>query len=249
MELSYAHAMSVQQDLIQPTTHLLYRHHGGGERPDVDQTGICCFCRTEGPCVDLDTAVNHTYFSDYDLMDTETGLVCIPCAYCLDTRTLKQGHWIAHVDGLLLPSTGDLLDAFRSIRAGDYEAPLAIHVTSSPIRSSHAYLWTPTNATTSPLSIAFDRERVRISDWDAFEQLLVAVEDLRLNGFTFDEIRSDEPRVGNLRTIGRDAYQDRTQLIDPARRTPRLDLALTLSRGADDQPRTDISDDHEPLHA
>jgi hypothetical protein len=191
--------------------------------------------------------VSQQYFSDDPLMQAKTDHVCAACAYCMDTRTLKQGHWVAHTDGLIQPSTGDLLEVFRDLRAGKFDTPLAVHVTSSPIRSSHAYLWTPVNVTTSPLTVAYDRQRVRLGDWQAFEGLLTAIEDLRLHGFTFDELRSGEPRVRNLREIGRDAYQNRDVVLDPHRRTSRLELALTLSRGADDQPRTDFTEPHDPL--
>jgi hypothetical protein len=191
--------------------------------------------------------VSQKYFSDDPLMQSATDHVCEACAYCMNTRTLKQGHWVAHADGCLQPSTGDLLDVFRDLRSDNFDTPLAVHVTSSPIRSSHAYLWTPVNATVKPLTIAYDRQRVRISDWKRFAELLLAIEDLRLHGFTFDELRSGEPRVSNLREIGREAYQHRDEVLAPHRRTARLELALTLSRGADDQPRTGLNEPHSLL--
>jgi len=227
-------------------THLLHRHHGSGEASYEDH-GTCCFCLHEGRGAPVEDAVSQKYFSDDPLMQSETGHVCAACAYCMDTRTLKQGHWLAHADGVQQPSTGDLLDVFRDLRDGEYDTPLAVHVTSSPIRSSHAYLWTPVNVTASPLAVAYDRQTVRIADWDRFAELLRAIEDLRLHGFTFDELRSGEPRVRNLREIGRKSYQDCADVIEPYRRTPRMELALTLSRSDDDQPRTDLTDDYNPL--
>ena len=231
---------------VQAATHLLHRHHAdGGEWREAD--GTCCFCLHEGPGASVDEVVSQKYFSDDPLMQSDTGHVCEACAYCMNTRTLKQGHWIAHADGCLQPSTGDLLSVFRDLRDGNFDTPLAVHVTSSPIRSSHAYLWTPVNETARPLTVAYDRQTVRISDWGRFAALLTAIEDLRLHGFTFDELRSGEPRVSNLRKIGRGAYQDRDEMIAPHRRTARLELALTLSRAADDQPRTAFDDPHNPL--
>lgn len=239
--------MGIQQETdAQAATHLLYCHHGNREA-SYENDGTCCFCLHEGPGAPVDEVVSQKYFSDDPLMQSETGHVCAACAYCMNTRTLKQGHWIAHANGVQQPSTGDLLDVFRDLRAGKYDTPLAAHVTSSPIRSSHAYLWTPVNATLSPLTVAYDRQSVRITDWNRFAELVRAIEDLRLHGFTFDELRSGEPRVRNLREIGRKSYQDRADVIDPYRRTPRLELALTLSRGADDQPRTDLDEPHDPL--
>lgn len=231
---------------VQAATHLLHRHHNDGET-SYENDGTCCFCLHEGVGAPVDDVVSQKYFSDDPLMQSATGHVCAACAYCMNTRTLKQGHWLAHDDGAQQPSTGDLLDVFRDLRAGEYDTPLAVHVTSSPIRSSHAYLWTPVNATPSPVTVAYDRQSVRIADWNRFAELVRAIEDLRLHGFTFDELRSGEPRVRNLREIGRESYQDCADVIDPHRRTPRLELALTLSRGGDDQPRTDLAEPHDPL--
>ena len=227
-------------------THLLERHHADSNEWD-EAEGVCCFCLQQSLGTPADDAVSKKYFSDYDMMDADTGHVCAACAYCMNTRTLKQGHWIAHADGVEQPSTGDLLDTFRDLRAGAYDTPLAIHVTSSPIRSSHAYLWTPTNETATPLSIAFDRQTVRVDNWQEFAGLVAAIEDLRLCGFTFDEIRSGEPRVRNLREVGYDQYQECDTVIEPHRRTARLELALTLSRGRDDQPRSELTAEHDPL--
>lgn len=229
-------------------THLIYQHHAAADEAEwAVETGTCCFCLHDGPGAPAADVASQKYFSDDPLMQAETGHVCEACAYCMNTRTLKQGHWLVHADGLRLPSTGDLLDVFRELRAGEYETPLAVHVTSSPIRSSHAYLWTPVNVTRSPFTIAFDRQTVRIADWDVFAGLLTAIEDLRLHGFTFDEIRHGEPRVRNLREVGRTTYLACDGTIDPHRRTARLELALTLSRSADDQPRNTLTDDHDPL--
>lgn len=231
---------------VQAATHLLHQHHANGDEW-CDEEGRCCFCLQNGPGASVAEAVNQKYFSDDPLMQSATGHICEACAYCMNTRTLKQGHWVAHAGGCLQPSTGDLLDVFRDLRHGNFDTPLAVHVTSSPIRSSHAYIWTPVNATSKPLTVAFDRQTVRIANWERFAELVTAIEDLRVHGFTFDELRSGEPRVGNLQKIGREDYQDRDEVLTPHRRTARLELALTLSRGADDQPRTDLDEPHNPL--
>lgn len=213
-----------------------------------EQSGICCFCGVESPGLAVEQATSAKYFSDDPLQDVPSSdHVCQWCTYAMDQRQFKQGHWIAHSDGVETPSTGDLLSAFRGLRSEEYDAPIAVYVTSSPIRSSHSYLWTPVNATARPLTIAFDRQYVRIEDWTVFEPLLTAVEDLRLHGFTFDEIRSGEPRTQHVASIGVGAYRARDRRIDPHRRTARLELALTLSRSGDDQPREELINDHNPL--
>lgn len=229
------------------TTHLLAKTETIPEEYQ-DQTGTCCFCGATASGQHVDDATSKKYFSDDPLLENPgSEHVCQSCAWTMDQRTFKQGHWIVHDDGVETPSTGDLLEHFRALRDGEYDPPLAIHVTSSPIRSSHSYLWTPMNVTDRPLTVAYDREHVRITDWDSFAKLLTAIEDLRLCGFTFDEIRSGEPRTNNVAEIGVQAYRERDQQLDPHRRTARLELALTLSRSSDDQPRTDFETGHNPL--
>jgi len=229
-------------------THCLARAHDDADFSQYrNREGECCVCGDAGLGVHVDEGTSAEYFSDDPLLALPTSNhVCYRCAWVMDRRSYKQGHWIAHAGGVESPSTGDLLDAFRALCADEYDPPLAVHVTSSPIRSSHAYLWTPVNSWSRPLTVAYDRQQVRIEDWREFEMLLAAIEDLRLHGFTFDEIRSGEPRVLNVDKIGIDAYRDQWDIIAPHRRTAGLDLALTLSRSADDQPRTDLTD-HNPL--
>lgn len=228
-------------------THLLHEHHSGDPPPDTER-GRCCFCADSAPGCSTEESTSEKYFSDDDLLSAPgSDHVCYRCAYCMDQRSLKQGHWLAHEEGVEQPSTGDLLHVFRRLRDRTYRPPLAVHVTSSPIRSSHAYLWTPVNLTERPLTVAFDRENVRIEDWSRFGRLVGSIEDLRLHGFTFDEIRSGEPRVASLKSIGRSRYSDREAVIEPVRRSARLELALTLSRSDDDQPRTELTDSHDPL--
>lgn len=224
-------------------THLLYRNHADEQgRSDVEEDdGMCCFCGHHGPGLPASEAISHKYFSDYDLMQTDTGHVCAACAYCMNQRSLKNGHWIAaanRYDGI---STGDLPEYFEKLRDGAYEPPVAVHLTSSPIQSFHAYLWTPVQERTAPIVLDFDRETVRF-EWDEFDVLLAAVEDFRWHGFTLDEIRSGEPRVQNLDRIGIERYQRVDAVIDPHRRSPLLEVAITLSQSASDQGRGDLPD-------
>lgn len=224
-------------------THLIYRHHAGQEaREGVERDdGTCCFCGHHGPGHPASEAISHTYFSDYDLMQADTGHVCAACAYCMSQRSLKNGHWIAASNRYDSISTGDLPEYFEQLRDGAYEPPVAVHLTSSPIQSFHAYLWTPVQERTEPVVLDFDRETVRF-EWDEFDTLLAAVEDCRWHGFTLDEVRSGEPRVQNLDSIGIESYQRVDAVIDPHRRSPLLEVAITLSRSASDQDRGDLPD-------
>lgn len=224
-----------QEPAAKIATHLIHRHHADGEDDYADQEGTCCFCGVQGPGVSVDDAVSHKYFSDYALMATDTGHVCESCAYCMNTRELKQGHWIVSSDTYESVSTGDLFDLFRDIRDGKHDPPIAVHISENPIRSEHAYLWTPATHRTDPLTASYSRQTARF-EWDTFDQLLDAVEELRRHGFRGDDIRSGEPRVRDLESVGADRYRELDRIIDPHRRTPLLDIVWTVSRSKDDQP-------------
>lgn len=229
-------------------THLIYRHHAeevAGDEFEGDD-GTCCFCAHEGPGLPTTDAISHKYFSDYDLMQTDSGHVCAACAYCMNQRSLKNGHWIAAANRYDSISTGDLPEHFQQLRDGAYESPLAVHLTSSPIQSFHSYLWTPLNHSHAPLVLDFDREAARLS-WPDYDDLLEAVEDLRWHGFTLKEIRSGEPRLSNLQSVGRRQWAAVNEVIDPYRRTPELEAVITLSRAADDQDRNETTDGNTKL--
>lgn len=227
---------SPSEDPTPSATHLLYRQHAdGGDRDDVSgECRTCCFCGHDGPGVSADDAINHDYFSDYNLMRADTGDVCAACAYCMGQRSLKQGHWVASDDQYESVSTGDLPELFQQIRAGEYSTPLAVHVSENPIRSEHAYLWTPVVYSTDPLTVTYGKQTVSI-DWHEFDTLLAAVEELRWHGFRGADIRSGEPRVRNLESVGKDRYRKLNHILDPYRGTAFLDVVWTLSRGKDDQ--------------
>lgn len=217
-------------------TQLIYRHHA--DKTDHDgvenEVGCCCFCGHDGPGTSSQDAISHKYFSDYDLMESDTGQVCAACAYCMNQRSLKNGHWIAATNRYDKISTGDLPEHFEMLRDGAYEPPLAVHLTSSPIQSFHSYLWTPVQHSTAPVVLDYDRETVRF-EWETFNRLLTAVEACRWHGFTLDEIRHGEPRLTNLEAMGRDRYAIANTIIDPHRTTALLETVITVSLSADDQ--------------
>jgi len=224
-------------------THLLAQNHEGC---DLDQyserEGICYFCGHIGPGMPADEVISQDYFSDHDLRTTpDSNHVCAFCAYCMDHRGLKQGHWIASDDEHQGISTGDLLEEFRRLERGEYEPPLAVHVSENPIRSEHAYLWTPVVFSADPMLLTYARESV-LFEWSEFNQLLDAVEELRWHGFRGDDIRSGEPRVRDLDSIGSERYWTLNERIDPHRSTALLEVIWTVSRSRDDQPNPPESD-------
>ncbi len=218
-------------------THLIASNHADdGDLDDyAESRGTCCFCGDERVGIGVDDAVSHKYFSDYPLMWADTGHVCQFCAYCMNNRGLKQGHWIATPTEHRSVSTGDLLDTFDSIREGQLDTPIAVHVSENPIRSEHAYIWTPVSEGAEPLQLSYARETLELR-WSTFDDVFEAIEELRWHGFRGDDIRSGEPRVDDLASVGRDRYRELEAAIKPHRGTPLLEVAWTLSRAQDDQP-------------
>lgn len=229
-------------------THLIADQHASSGDLDEwkQEVGACCFCGVEEEGVLASDAISREYFSDDPLMQAHTGHLCFACAYCMNQRELKNGHWIAASNRYERISTSDLPDHFDQLQAGDYEPPVAVHLTASPIRSSHAYLWTPVREATDPLGLDFDRETVTIR-WGELDRLVRAVEDCRWNGFTFTEIRSGEPRVSHLEEMGVESYRRAEGVIEPHRRTAALEVALTLSKSADNQSRPRTNDGNATL--
>lgn len=218
-------------------THYLALNHDGGTLDEYRESdGLCYFCSHNGPGLAASEVISEDYFSDYPLRENpESDHVCAFCAYCMDHRGLKQGHWIVTADEYRSVSTGDLLELFQDIQSGEYEPPIALHVSENPIRSEHAYLWTPIVHSTSPLLLSYARESVLV-EWDEFDRLLEAIEELRWFGFRGDDIRSGEPRVRDLDAIGADRYWTLDRRLDPHRGTALLEVLWTVSRSKDDQP-------------
>lgn len=218
-------------------THYLAVNHDGDNLNEYrEEYNKCYFCGHDGAGLSADKVISEDYFSDHSLRENpDSDVVCAYCAYCMDHRGLKQGHWLVTEHKFRSVSTGDLLEAFREIQTGDVKPPLAVHVSENPIRSEHAYLWTPVVHSTAPLLLSYGRESVLL-EWDEFDRLLNAVEELRWYGFRGDDIRSGEPRVRDLDAVGADRYWTLSERIDPYRGTPFFEVVWTVSRSKDDQP-------------
>lgn len=241
-------------ELVPSATHLVYAGRADGDtRADWEANaddGACLFCGHVGLTVAASDTINRKYFNNDDITDApHSDRVCVACAYCMDTRKVKQGHWIATEQHFERVSTGDLPGRFAAIRAGGYEPPIAVKVAEDPIRSSHGYLWTPVSYTVDPLRICYDRSmETPLVEWDLLDQLVADIEELRWHGFRLDDIREDSPRVGDLESVGSDVYdQIRERTLDPHGGTALFELAITLSRSADDQDRDETTDGNATL--
>jgi hypothetical protein len=222
---------------VPSATHLLAENHSGADLNKYsEQVGVCYFCGHDGTGMPAGEVISEDYFSDHPLSENpNSDIVCAHCAYCMDHRELKQGHWLVTEKEFRSVSTGDLLGLFREIQSGDVEPPLAMHVSENPIRSEHAYLWTPVVHSTNPLLLSYARESVLV-EWDEFDHLLDAIEELRWHGFRGDDIRSGEPRVRDLAAVGGGRYWTLNDRIGPYRGTALLEVVWTVSRSRDDQP-------------
>jgi len=195
----------------------------------------CCFCGTTAPGLPATDAINHTYFTDYDLMQHDTDHVCQYCAYCIDSNTVRNGHWFANQEQFLSITTGDLPVFLADLAAGEYDPPFALFVSQNPVRSNHGYLWTPVSETCNPFTAAFGEQTVTV-EWEKLDVLRDAVEELRSHSFRLDDIRFNRPRTENLESVGIDRYRELSQFLNDYRGSTLFELAVFISRSSSDQP-------------
>jgi len=126
-------------------------------------------------------------------------------------------------------STGDLFDILEKIASNRFETPLALHVSENPIKAQHSYLWTPVIDSVDPLVLSYGTQTVRVK-WTEFEQLVDEIETLRGAGFRVKDIKSGEPRVGDLEDIGLEEYRKIEDRLREYRGSNLFKLALTASK-------------------
>jgi len=223
-------------------TQLLYEHHADDTRITNTVVERCSFCGATTDAHPATEVINYTYFNDHPLMRADTGYICIHCAYCMDTNTLKRGHWLVTQKQLLQPSTGDLYTTISKLAIDEYEPPLAFHVSANPIRSEHAYLQTPLSFQTDPVSLDYDGNTIQ-TDVDTLLDITHSVEILRRNGFRINDIQTGEHRVRDIKRVGSTTYRKLTNFIDRYRGSPRFELAVTISRSDSDQPSDAVTPD------
>jgi len=208
-------------------TRLIYLNHAEDDTGG-DETAECCFCGLEAPGVEAEEAISQKYFNDGDLIQKETGHVCRFCTYCMNTRELKTGHWLATENQYKSFSTGDIYEVLKKVAEGEYDTPLSIHVSDNPIKAQHSYLWCPVLESTDQLLLSYGKQVVRFR-WSEFKQLVDDIEILRRAGFRVKDIKSGEPRVRDLEDIGAEEYRKIEDRIQEYRGSTVFELALTAS--------------------
>ena len=199
-------------------------------------TDRCCFCGFEGPGVPFEE-VKSKYFTDGELVQFSTGHVCMACAYCMDQKQFKLGHWIATADRYVEVETANLQEELQKVAEGGYEPPFAVHVSKGPGRAEHAYLWTPVSYSTEPFTLDYSRSTLRI-EWGDFQNLIDVVELLRWHSYRLDDIREGTPRSYSLKQLGFENAKKLDGVIEEYRGTDYLELAIGCSRSENDQDRT-----------
>ncbi len=210
------------------TTELVARNHAEDLNDDNYVGGVCCFCGEEEVGVPVEDAVSSEYFNNGDLIEEETGHVCRFCAYCMNTRELKTGHWLATQDQYRSFSTGDIFQVLNEVAEGGYREPFAVHISDNPIKAQHSYLWCPVMEDNSSLVVSYGDQVVRF-DWSEFEQLVGDIETLRGSGFRVKDIKSGEPRVRDLEDLGVEEYRRIEENLEDFRGSSLFELALTAS--------------------
>jgi hypothetical protein len=146
----------------------------------------------------------------------------------MDTRALKTGHWIAAANRYHSFSTGDLFENLEAVVNGEFEPPLAVHVSPNPIKAMHAYLWAPVIESTDSLTVNYGDQTVRF-EWNDFTGLVDDIETLRSNGFRVKDVRSGEPRVKDVDSVGLERYRRIENRLSKHRGSSLFELALTAS--------------------
>jgi hypothetical protein len=144
------------------------------------------------------------------------------------TRALKTGHWIATENQYHSFSTGDLYNNLEAIAKGEFDTPLAVHISTSPIKAEHAYLWTPVAESNDSIVVSYGQQIVRVG-WGEFTKLVDDIETLRANGFRVKDVRSGEPRARDLEKVGFEQYQKIDNRISKHRGSTLFEIALTAS--------------------
>jgi len=147
----------------------------------------------------------------------------------MNTRSLKTGHWLATEDRYRSFSTGDIFQVLEQVAEGKYSEPLSVHISDNPIKAQHSYLWCPVMENSSSLVVSYGDQVVRF-DWTEFEQLVDNIETLRGAGFRVKDIKSGEPRVGDLEDIGLEEYRKIEDRLREYRGSNLFKLALTASK-------------------
>lgn len=196
----------------------------------------CCFCSRELECIDSSEVISRDYFTDYDLINKNTGSVCIECAYCMMNKPLKNGHWIVTKNEYISISTSNLKKVFCEIISGNFDVPYALHVSSNPILSEHAYLKTPVCHNDESLLFDYNGDTIRTSGEELFK-IVDGIEVLRWYKFRLDDIRSSEPPVYSVDRVGVQHYKQIDEFLSKYTSTPIFEVAITLSNSRVDQDR------------
>lgn len=80
----------------------------------------------------------------------------------------------------------------------------------------------------SSLVVSYGDQIVRF-DWTEFEQLVDDIETLRGAGFRVKDVKSGEPRVGDLEKVGRKVHREIEDRLQEYRGSTLFELALTVS--------------------
>jgi len=212
----------------QTAARLIAENHSESLHEYDYNQGICCFCGLEEQGVPVEDAVSAKYFNNGDLIQEETGYVCRFCAYCMNTRELKTGHWRATENQYRSFSTGEIFQVLEEIAEGEFSEPLSVHISDNPIKAQHSYLWSPVMENTDSLVVSYGDQIVRF-DWSEFKQLVDDIETLRGAGFRVKDVKSGEPRVRDLESIGIKEYRKIEDRLQEYRGSNLFELALTAS--------------------
>ena len=230
-EKKYENVETERNGVSVEATQLIYLNRCDEEGKYGEQEGKCCFCGLEQAGVPTSQAISQEYFSDTELIQSDTGHVCRFCAFCMDHRELKQGHWLVTEDEYVGFQSGEIFNKLRAVAEGEFSLPVAIHVSRNPIKAEHAYLWTPVMISSERLRVSYGKAQVAFR-WPELEQIVELVEELRAAGFRLDDIRKGSPRQQDLMEVGLDRYREIESCLSRWRGSLVFELGLDASSSA-----------------
>jgi len=188
----------------------------------ADSVVHCDFCLRKTTGVQASQVINSKYFNDSWAKQKDEDMICAYCATCMKTKDIQRGHWHAQKNRFQKISTGGLYEYIKenNIDRGFF------HFTSSPIKNSHAYLWTKKKS--------YDKSKIP-ADKEKILGVVNLVERLRRNGFTLKEISSQNAKVRNIESLGAQEWMNISQRLKELKTSTLLSVATTISRSKSDQ--------------
>lgn len=196
--------------------------------------GNCDFCLREVKGIKRTEIINEKYFNDSWALKKDDNHICKFCAFCMKEKDTQRGHWYVDEDGFKRIKTSDLYDFVIDNLEGKKD--FFFHLTDSPIRNQHGYLWTPKCSKYTQLTFSYNKTIVNI-DYNEFKELINLIEYLRSNEFTLKEILNLKPRSKNIDSLGLSLWLKTSEFLKQYKKSTVFEPAMLISRSKKNQDK------------